>query len=454
MTPTPQAIPVPRVPLLVPRPRPNRSSGSRPARPTFKARPARPAAGGRKDTRGPKWGNHPTPNARPGKPFVKPADRASDRPSGRPAGGPTGRPTSKPGSRPTGKPPFKRGPKPADFKPRPAADAVESRASGIRLQRVMADAGVASRRDCEEMIEDGRVEVNGSIVTTLPIFVNPATDRISVDGQLLPRSDRAARRVYVMLNKPDNTLGTTRDDLEYKKGGRRTVTDLVQHSSGARLYPVGRLDFHSTGLVLMTNDGELADRLTHARYGVTKTFRVWVNGAVRPDIVEMLRRRIGKKDATDSQGRPNGGVHIVNDDEEHHGRRPPRQSHPSHSSNQRSEKVGAVTTIIEIQIRDGKTDPLDEMLLTAGVRIRRIARTAIGPLKLMGVRPGEWRDLTKDELRSLKEAAGLHEQRPARPPRIRPAQDAPESTDQALPATPSSSPSAPIPADDLSEDDS
>jgi 23S rRNA pseudouridine2605 synthase len=293
----------------------------------------------------------------------------------------------------------------------------------------MADAGVASRRECEDMIAEGRVEVNGSTVTKLPIFVNPASDRITVDGQLLPRSDRAARRVYVMLNKPDNTLGTTRDDLEYKKGGRRTVNDLVQHSSGARLYPVGRLDFHSTGLVLMTNDGDLADRLTHARYGVTKTFRVWINGFVRPDILDMLRRRIGKKDATDPQGRPTSGVHIVNDDEEHHGRRPPRQVSP------RSERE-TTTTIIEIQVRDGKTDPLDEMLLTAGCRVRRIARTAIGPLKLMGVRPGEWRDLTKDELAALKEAAGLIDQRPGKPPRRR----APRRDDEAATENPSSTP--------------
>ena len=295
----------------------------------------------------------------------------------------------------------------------------------------MADAGVASRRDCEEMIQDGRVEVNGSTVTELPIFVNPGTDRITVDGQLLPRSDRAAKRVYVMLNKPDNTLGTTRDDLEYKKGGRRTVNDLVEHPSGARLYPVGRLDFHSTGLVLMTNDGELAERLTHARYGITKTFRVWVNGFVRPDILDMLRRRIGKKDATDAQGRVTGGVHIVNDDEEHHGRRTARPVR------MRAERA-TVTTIIEIQIRDGKSDPLDEMLLTAGCRVRRIARTAIGSLRLMGVRPGEWRDLTKDEVQALKETAGLIEAKPARPPRQRsprPDADTAPSASEPRPAT-------------------
>ena len=127
----------------------------------------------------------------------------------------------------------------------------------------LAEAGVASRRECEQMILDGRVEVNGHPITELPAFVHPGQDRVSVDGRPLARPERGPRgrsgrmdRVYVMLNKPDNTLGTTRDDLEYKKGGRRTVVDLVEHPSGARLFPVGRLDFHSTGLVLMTNDGE------------------------------------------------------------------------------------------------------------------------------------------------------------------------------------------------------
>ena len=305
----------------------------------------------------------------------------------------------------------------------------------------MAEAGVASRRECEQMILDGRVEVNGHPVTKLPAFVHPAQDRVSVDGRPLGRPERGPRgragradRVYVMLNKPDNTLGTTRDDLEYKKGGRRTVVDLVEHPSGARLFPVGRLDFHSTGLVLMTNDGELADRLTHARYGVTKTFRVWINGTVRPDVLDMLRRRIGKRDATDAQGRPTGGVRVVSDDDEHHGRRPPR---PERQSN---------TTIVEIQLRDGKTDPLDEMLITAGCRVRRIARVAIGPLKLMGVRPGEWRDLTRDELATLKEAAGLHDRRsggaPRKPETSRP--HTPKLAERPPPDSSSASPAAPL----------
>jgi 23S rRNA pseudouridine2605 synthase len=253
---------------------------------------------------------------------------------------------------------------------------------------------VASRRDCERMITDGRVHVNGKLVTALPVFVDPREDRISVDGVPLPGAERTARRVYVMLNKPDNTLGTTRDQLAYEKGGRKTVSDLVKHSSGARLFPVGRLDFHSTGLVLMTNDGALAERLTHARYGVGKTYRVWVANRVTPENLDMLRRRIGQKDATDPEGRPTGGVRIVSDAEE------PDDQH-------RRTRTEPGTTVLEIQARQGKTEPLGEMLTAVGCRVKRIARVAIGPLRLMGVKPGGWRDLTKDELRTLKEAAGL-----------------------------------------------
>ena len=383
-------------------PPPNRSKRpSRASTPT-RSRPAQSKRFGSKPNRNPTWAERPIdPHRGPRKPK---ANRPPKPQPSQPNGG-KGKPSGKGGSGGGATP------------------------SGIRLQRVMADAGVASRRECEEMITAGRVEVNGHAVTELPAFVHPSQDRITVDGRALARDERSHKRVYVMLNKPDNTLGTTRDQLEYAKGGRRTVNDLVQHASGARLFPVGRLDFHSTGLVLMTNDGELADRLTHARYGVTKTFRVWVNGFVRPDILDMLRRRIGKRDGVDGQGRVTGGVHIINDDEEQHGRR------------HRTER-DSKTTIVEIQMRDGKTDPLDEMLVTAGCRVRRIARVAIGPLKLMGVRPGEWRDLTKDELRSLKDAAGLLDHRAPKPPRPKRANPTPEIPPRDTGASGSPSPAA------------
>lgn len=285
----------------------------------------------------------------------------------------------------------------------------------MRLQRVMAEAGVASRRECEEMIERGLVEVNGRTVTRLPVFVDPARDRITVSGQTLrlrpaqrraggPARGRSATgdRVYVMLHKPDRVLATTRDDAGERAGGARTtVIDLVQHPSGARLYPVGRLDYHSTGLVLLTNDGELADRLTHARYGITRTYRVTIRGQIRPDMLDDLRRRVGKsaapaddgEEAPDAPASPdNRGVRIA---------REPGPESPN--------------TVLEVTLREGRNRHLKAVLEQMGCVVRQLTRVGIGPLRLRGVAVGQWRDLSRDELAALREAAGLA--RPAGPRR-------------------------------------
>lgn len=294
----------------------------------------------------------------------------------------------------------------------PKADGGGATPAGmVRLQKVLADAGVASRRACEVMIQEGRVEVNGTTVTALPAFVNPLKDQISIDGDLLSRNEIASERVYVMLNKPDNTLGTTRDELEYKKGGRRTVSDLVDHPSKARLFPVGRLDYHSVGLVLMTNDGELAERLTHAKYGMTKTYRVWISNAITEETLEMLRRRVGKREAMDAAGRETGGVRIVMDENPRRARRSLDDGRGDRDGDDRGEGggggAGGGMKVLEIVVREGASQPLDEMLSEVGCRVKRIARTAIGPLRLIGIAPGEWRDLTWDELIQVREAAGL-----------------------------------------------
>jgi 23S rRNA pseudouridine2605 synthase len=291
----------------------------------------------------------------------------------------------------------------------PSNDHESARAAtprGVRLQRVMADAGVASRRDCETMIERGLVEVNGQVVNRLPVFVNPARDRIMVDGRPLRPRVRAGRgsaggrggggdeRVYVMLHKPDRVLCTTTDDTaqsQARGGARTTVTDLVQHRSGARIYPVGRLDYHSTGLVLMTNDGELADRLTHARYGVTRTYRVTVKGEVREDILDDLRRRVGKPAATDAAGE--GGRGGEPDDFGVRVARTPTAESPN--------------TVLEVTLREGRNRHLQAILEQMGCLVRKLTRVGIGPLRLRGVAVGEWRNLTREELDDLRAAGGL-----------------------------------------------
>lgn len=303
----------------------------------------------------------------------------------------------------------------------------------VRLQRVMAEAGVASRRECEAIIEAGRVEVNGETVSSLPAFVRPGKDRITVDGAVVaagrPKGASGARssRVYVMLNKPDNVLGTTRDESPHAEGGRRTVLDLVKHPSGARLFPVGRLGYHATGLVILTNDGELAERLTHARYNVPKVFRIEARESMGPEILDMLRRRVGQRDAVDALGRPTGGVRVVggasdDDDQESAPARGPSRFGPRPGQRDAQASRPATSgTVIEVTVRPGRAEPIDEMLGLAGVRIKRFSRVAIGPLRLMGVGPGDWRDLTRDEVESLREACGLtrhgaKEKRPAPAP--------------------------------------
>src|SRR5690606_5215821 len=153
----------------------------------------------------------------------------------------------------------------------------------VRLQKAMADAGVGARRDCEELIRAGRVRVNGQIVSELPCFIDPARDVVELDGEVLElplasdaERNRAATRsfAYVLINKPKGVVTTTRDPK-----GRPTVLDFVPRAlRGERLFPVGRLDADSTGLLIVTNDGELAHRLTHPKFGVTKEYRVVCKG--------------------------------------------------------------------------------------------------------------------------------------------------------------------------------
>lgn len=332
---------------------------------------------------------------------------------------------SRPDTNRPGKPPRGLRPRPKSSREgapsRPARPQRASEAAGLRLQKVLADAGIASRRACEEMIESGRVEVNGQIVDKLPVFVDPTVDRIAVDGNLLrlfhsgPKLSRRAQkaseqlkaeRVYIMLFKPDRVIATTHDDAP-EGVLRTTVLDLVKAPEGVRLFPVGRLDYHSAGLVLLTNDGVLADRLTHARYGVSKTYRVTIKGVPGPKLLEDLRRRVGKDEpmaiapARQTPGRnsgslaptgqpSDGGVRIARD--------------PGAVD---SEGRAATNTVLEITLREGKNRQLKPILEQMGCNVRRIVRVGIGPLRLRGLKSGESRNLTREEVTALKLAGGM-----------------------------------------------
>ncbi|MEQ9616509.1 MAG: pseudouridine synthase [Phycisphaerales bacterium] len=247
---------------------------------------------------------------------------------------------------------------------------------GERLQKVLAAAGVGSRRACEELIESGEVSVNGRQITELPAFVDPDNDEIKVRGRRI-RGEQ--RHVYVMLYKPRHTVTTLEDP-----DGRRTVADIVKHPSVDRLFPVGRLDYDTMGLLLLTNDGELANRLTHPRYGITKTYRAVVKGSLDDKAIEDLERGIFL--AHRKEGKTEGarksmpvGIRLVRRDRDR--------------------------TILDLTLREGRNREVRRLMAKAGCPVRKLTRIEMGPLKLKGLRLGEWRELSRVELATLRRSA-------------------------------------------------
>jgi pseudouridine synthase len=244
---------------------------------------------------------------------------------------------------------------------------------GVRLHKALADAGVASRRACERLVADGAVEVNGTPVTTSPAWVDPVHDRISVHGR---RIKPPPAHVYVMLFKPRGVVCTSSAGE-----GRRRAIDLVEHPSGARLFPVGRLDVESSGLLLMSNDGELANRLTHPRYHLPKTYEVTVKGEVSDKEIQKLEK----------------GLYLVDPGRRIAGR--------TARSRLRLIRRDRNRTWLHMELREGRNRQVRRMLARVGHPVKRLRRVQVGPLKLKGLRAGEWRPLTSRELLALKRAA-------------------------------------------------
>jgi 23S rRNA pseudouridine2605 synthase len=232
-----------------------------------------------------------------------------------------------------------------------------------RLQKIMAQAGLGSRRACEELIRQGRVQVDGQIAT-LGQKVDPARQRIVVDGQPLVPSEPL---VYVALHKPRGVLAVSHDDR-----GRRTVRDLVPLPG--HLYPVGRLDALSEGLILLTNDGRLANRLTHPRYAHDKEYHVQVQGEPSDATLEQWRR----------------GVYLDG-----------RRTAPARVTRLRQEK-GA--TWLRVVLREGRKRQIRRVALSLGHPVLRLIRQRIGPLRLGKLEPGQWRHLTNSEIKTLRRA--------------------------------------------------
>lgn len=225
----------------------------------------------------------------------------------------------------------------------------------------MAAAGVDSRRKCEELILDGAVRVNRKVVDTLPVFVDARKDIITVNGKRI----RSAPKVYYLLNKPKGVICTNRDP-----GGRKRVIDLVRSSE--RIFCVGRLDVDTTGLIILTNDSELANRLAHPRYGLAKTYVVGVKGQIGGEAAEKLKGGIWL--AEGKTGRTS--VKIL--------------------------KRGYRESLIEITIRQGLNRQVRRMLAKVGLGVKSLKRTRIGKLTARGIGVGKFRQLTKAEVTYLK----------------------------------------------------
>jgi 23S rRNA pseudouridine2605 synthase len=239
-----------------------------------------------------------------------------------------------------------------------------------RLQKIIAAAGVASRRKAEELITSGNVAVNGQVVTELGTKADPEKDHIRVNGKLL---QGAQRHVYLLLNKPKGFV-TTVSDPE----GRPTVMSLIR-GVGSRVYPVGRLDYASEGLLLMTNDGALAHRLMKAASHVPKTYVVKVSGQPREDAIAKLR----------------GGLSIATDDGKRVRTSPAKIRIVKESAN----------PWYEITLIEGRNRQIRRMFEEVGHHVEKIKRVKYGPLAL-DVPPGKFRPLTMRELDRLRTAAG------------------------------------------------
>ncbi len=237
----------------------------------------------------------------------------------------------------------------------------------MQLNKFMALCGVASRRKANTIIAENRITVNGETVKKLGFAVDPAEDTVCLDGRQLaiPASYR-----YVLLNKPAGSITSVLDGR-----GRTTVLDLV--GADERLFPVGRLDLDTEGVLLITNDGDLAYRLAHPRFGVRKVYEAWVEGSVGEDAIHALQRGVEIDPGVCVRG----------------------EARVLRCRNQES--------LVEIQVHEGKKRQIKRMMKAVSHPVRKLSRTHFAGLTVDGLKPGEWRELTRDEVDALYRLTGL-----------------------------------------------
>jgi 23S rRNA pseudouridine2605 synthase len=241
----------------------------------------------------------------------------------------------------------------------------------MQLNKYLALCGVASRRKANDLIVSRRVRINGKTAERLGMQVREEDDTVSLDGKIL----HPARRFrYVLLNKPADAVTTARDDQ-----GRKTVLDLVGEPRG--LFPVGRLDLDTEGVLLLTNDGELAHRLAHPRYEIDKLYRAWVPGPFGDDAVKRFRKGVVIEDGFVARGEA------------------------------QAVRVVGSRTLVEVRIHEGKKRQVRRMFQALGLTVRRLSRVNFGGLTTRGLAVGEWRDLKPEEIRMLYRATGLSKEK-------------------------------------------
>lgn len=232
----------------------------------------------------------------------------------------------------------------------------------MRLNKYIAQAGIASRRKADELISSGNVKINGLVVREMGIQVEEG-DVVSVNGKTIKP---AGKKEYIVLNKPEGYITSMKDEFD-----RPTVAELITDVH-ERLFPVGRLDYNTTGLLLMTNDGDLANRLTHPKHEVTKTYRALVAGVISKQRVAMLRKGVDIGGFVTSPAR----VTVI--------------------------KQNVRTALVEIEIHEGKYRQVRRMFKVVGNPVQSLERIAIGEIKIGRLRQGDYRKLHKDEIEYLK----------------------------------------------------
>jgi len=238
----------------------------------------------------------------------------------------------------------------------------------VRLNKYLADHGVASRRACDSLIEQGKVTVDGMPVSELGTKINPLEQTVEVDGTIL-RPEGASRRYY-MLHKPAGVVCTNE-----RSESRPRAIDLITDRDKGRIYTVGRLDEESTGLILLTNDGDFAQRVAHPRYGVPKTYRVTLHGRIHDEAIQKVREGVYLSD-----GRTGGARILIR-----------RRSTSS--------------SVLLVTLREGRNREVRRVFADVGFKVVRLARVDIGPLSARGLRAGKWRPLSREEVEALLDLA-------------------------------------------------